>query len=216
MKLILLAVFCLQIFSVNGQFMKDGLGRPIKENKFIQTDGSPYLYDNWLKGEVKSNNGVVDAGNELRYDIAEDRILFKGRKGEEMDFVDLIVSFTLYSDTGKRNFRRFGDIPEYKGLPFFEVLNEGEKLLLLKKTIREAMYNKAYGSATTTKSFSESTRYYLMKSDGSYKKIKKDRKVIIEALADKATEIEAYLQTNKTDFKKDADLSRLLTYYNSL
>ncbi len=218
MKKASLIIFCLlvQVCQVNGQFLKDGLGRPIKENKYINVDGSPYLFDNWLKGDVKSNDGITDKSNELKYDVVEDRILFKGEQGVEMDFVDLIVSFTLFSDEGKRNFRRFADITEYQGIPFFEVLNEGEKLILLKKAIRSVMYNKAYGSATTTKSFSQTIKYYLLKNDGSYVRIKKDKGAIMAALADKAAEMDLYLKTNKTDFRKEEDLGKLFTYYNTL
>lgn len=218
MKKASLIIFCLlvQVCQVSGQFLKDGLGRPIKENKYINVDGSPYLFDNWLKGDVKSNDGITDKSNELKYDVVEDRILFKGEQGVEMDFVDLIVSFTLFSDEGKRNFRRFADITEYQGIPFFEVLNEGEKLILLKKAIRSVMYNKAYGSATTTKSFSQTIKYYLLKNDGSYVRIKKEKGAIMAALADKAAEMELYLKTNKTDFRKEEDLGKLFTYYNTL
>lgn len=218
MKKISLFLFFLlgQVYLADAQFMNDALGRPIKENKYTAIDGSPFLIDNWTKGDVKTDKGVINKDIDLKYDMVDDRVTFRNPGGQEMDFVHLITSFTLYTQEGNRHFKRFSEISEYNGLPFFEVMGEGEKLILLKKTTRAIMENKAYGSATTTRSFSDNTRYFLLKKDGTYEKVKKDKKAIMTALADKTSEMEAFVKENKTDFKKESDLSKLMTYYNSL
>lgn len=201
---------------VQAQFMNDVAGRPIRTNKYVEVDGFPFLLEKWSKGEASSDKGVTSKNLELKYDVVDDRVTFKSEKGDEMEFVNFITSFTLYGDNGNRNFKRFSEIKEYSGVPFFEVLNEGDKLKLLKKTAKTVMETKAFNSATATKTFSESVKYFLLKKDGTYERIKKDKKSIAGAMADKAAEVEAFIKTNKTDFKKDDQIGALVTYYNGL
>ena len=81
------------------------------------------------------------------------------------------------------------------------------------KVIREG---NSYGSATVTKKFSENIAYYLLKADGTYTKIKKDKKSIAGALSDKSAEVEQYIKDNKTNFKEDSSVAAVVGYYNTL
>lgn len=211
-----LFVLLTDTIAVRAQFMNDIAGRPIRTNKYTEVDGSPFLLENWTKGEAVSDKGIAGKNLELKYDLVDDRVTFKNEKGEEMEFVNFITAFTLYGENGKRNFKRFSEIKEFNGVPFFEVLNEGEKLRMLRKSVKTIMETKAFNSATTTRTFSENVKYFLLKKDGSYERIKKDKKSIVSAMADKTAEVEAFIKANKTDFKKDDQIGALLTYYNGL
>jgi hypothetical protein len=213
---------CLSLFLVTlvtqAQYVQDVNGKPLLGGKYVDVVGSPYLFDNWAKGEVTLSNGKNHKDLDLKYDQIEGIVFFRGKNGADMGFTSTVKSFILYPNNVAMSFIQVPEIKEKEAEkdPYFEVLSDGKKVKLLKKTMKVIREGNSYGSATMTKKFSENIAYYLLKADGSYTKIKKDKKAIISALSDKSVEIEQFIKDNKTNFKEDSSVAVVVDYYNTL
>lgn len=185
---------------------------------FSDIKGSAFSSPDWTKGTVHLDNNTTYTDLEMKYSDYEDKVLVK--KGNDvMEFDKRVKDFTLSvikNDVPTLEHYRNGykNVPGHNENAYFQVLADG-KVQLLKKVMKKIRTENEYGSMTTNKSFSSNTHYFLVKGDLSAS-FKKDKKTIIAFLNDKQAQVDDYLKTNKTDFKNDDDLVKLLTYYNSL
>jgi hypothetical protein len=205
----------------NAQLMQDRDGKPILAKDYTDVVGTPYLAPEWSTGIVKLINGQTYKDVALKYNLMEDEVYFKSEKGDEpLSFTDPVSEFTItYKDneTGEThtNYYRkgFNGINRTTPNSYFEVLSDGTVQLLKKKTVG-VVVSQEWNSATKVKNFKDETKYYLVKN-GQATQVKKDKK-LLENFSDKKQQIENYASSNKINFKSDADLSKLVTYYNSL
>lgn len=215
-KTILYISLFITCLTAHAQYMQDVNGKPLMSGKYVDVVGTPYLFENWNKGEVTLADGKVYKDLDLKYDQVEGIVFFKGKNGADLGFTSIVKSFILYPNNVAINFIMVPEIKESEKDPYFEVLSDGKKVKFLKKTVKVIREGKGYGSATTTRTFGENTSYYLLKADGSYTKVKKDKKAIIAALSDKSAEVEQFIKDNKTSFKEDAAVAAIVNYYNTL
>lgn len=201
------------------QTMQDVNGRPVLERKYTDVEGNPYLTEQWLKGSVTLVSGESYNNLMLKYDLVKNEPLFQNSNGEVMTFVNPVRQFTL---TGAANSEK-SDLLFRNGFKaadggtaetFYQVLSEGETPLL-KKVVKVVDETKAFNSATAVKTFQQVQMYFLVK-DGLPLKVRKEKKVILEALGDHSPELEDYIKTNKLNLKSEPALVSLVTYYNSL
>lgn len=217
-KTILCITLFLAALATHAQYMQDVNSKPLLGGKYVDIVGSPYLFENWTKGEVTLSNGKNHKDLDLKYDQIEGIVFFKGKNGADLGFTDPVKSFILYPNNVAMSFIQVPEIKEKEAEkdPYFEVLSDGKKVKFLKKTMKVIREGNAYGSATLTKKFAENTAYYILKADGTYTKIKKDKKSITSALSDKSAEVEQYMKDNKTNFKEDTSVAAVIDYYNTL
>ncbi len=217
-KTILYVALFLASITSQAQYMQDVNGKPLTSGKYVDVVGTPYLFENWTKGEVTLDNGKNHKDLDLKYDQIEGIVFFKGKNGADLGFTTPVKSFILYPNNAAMSFILVPEIKEKEAEkdPYFEVLSDGKKVKLLKKTMKVIREGNSYGSATVTKKFSENIAYYLLKADGTYTKIKKDKKSIAGALSDKSAEVEQYIKDNKTNFKEDSSVAAVVGYYNTL
>jgi len=218
LKFISIFCLCLLSMSVRAQFMKDADGRPLLERHYTDVQGSPYLADNWQKGTVKLGNGQTHKDVELKYDQVAEELIFKSSAGKPLTFVEPVKEFTLQMSNGSQSgvIFRSGYKPADGATlsTFYQVLSDGETPLL-KRSFKKVMENKPYNSATTVKTFLDVNNYYLVKNN-QLAKIRRDKKAILTSLGDYTAELEDFIKTNKLNFRSDADLIMLFTFYNSL
>ncbi|MES2275570.1 MAG: hypothetical protein V4592_06085 [Bacteroidota bacterium] len=196
--------------AAKAQFYQDIQGNAIKENKSADTEGSPYLLDNWTAGSATVEKGRYD-NIKLKYDIKNDQLIFAGKDDVPMGFADPVKKFSI----NNRNFANgFPAIGAQGKDSYYEVLSDG-KVKLLKHYAKHIEENKTYGSAAVTREYTGIETYYVFKDD-KMSAIKPDRKNISDLTADKAAQIDTYLKTNKVNFKNDASLGQLFDYYNGL
>lgn len=215
-KIVLCISLFITVLATQAQIMQDVNGKPLMSGKYVDIVGSPYMFEDWTKGEVTLSDGTTHKDLDLKYDQVEGVVFYKGKNGADMGFTTVVKSFMLYPNNVSMSFIQAPEIKEVEKNAYFEVLNEGSKAKLLKRTMKAIREGKSYSSATTTRTFAENTTYYLLKADGTYIKIKKDKKALISALSDKSAEIEKYIKDNKTNFKEDASFAAVVTYYNTL
>src|ERR1700743_1105369 len=84
-------------FSMSTTYMQDGAPKTaVKNEHYAEMDGSPYLYDDWAKGEAKLGDGKVYKNLYLKYDEIQGTVSFKYELTDtEMAFAVPAVEFTF-------------------------------------------------------------------------------------------------------------------------
>lgn len=209
-RLIFTTVLLTISITCKAQFYPDLMGRVNKENISADVEGSPYLIKDWADGSVTIEKGVYKS-LKLKYNINNDEVVFLGKDNAVMNVVDPVKKFSI----GDRNFvAGFPAVSQLTKTAFYEVLSDG-KATLLKHYTALIQETRSYGSAAVNRQYAQSESYFVF-INGKMIVAKPDRKAILEILADKATELDTYAKANKLNFKKDADLGKLVDYYNSL
>jgi hypothetical protein len=214
-------VICLlvTVHAARAQFRYYTDSRPVRYIDYTNVEGTPYLYPDWVPGSVKLTDGTTnDAPIELKYNLVSDEVSFKDKAGQELVFVKPVAEFTLNSvdNNGLPHKYRSGykDIEGTTPASFFEVLADG-KVQLLKRFTKLLFESQPIGSASKLQQFIDKTKYYLI-INGKALQVKNDKKALLAALGDKQAQLEDYIKSNKINLKNDAQLGKLIDYYNSL
>lgn len=187
---------------------------PIKEIKYTDVTGSPYFYDFWVKGKVTLQNGKSYINDSLKYNIIDDKLIFKNDDGALMYFAEPVKEFEL-SGIALNPMHFTNGLPAVNGLnsnSYYQVIATG-KIGLLKKVSKNITETKQYGSAVINKAFNTTYSYYSFQN-GTLAKIIPNRKAIIALFDIKEDLLNDFLKKEKIDFKKDEDLYKLFTYLN--
>lgn len=214
----LLALAICLIISVNAraQFLQDSNNRPLVEKKYMDITGSPYFNDTFLKGTVRLADGKHYENVYLQYDEVQDQVLFKNNIKDEIPSVFEVPVSAFSMDLADGTTASFQSLTGDNLKPgFYQVLQTGTTSLFkrMKKNIVE---NASYNTANKEKRITSSTSYLIKKADGKYISLKGDKKAFLSALSGRSKEIEAFISSEKIDFKNDEDLRRLIAYYNGL
>jgi len=192
----------------------DAKRTPLTVIKYTDVEGNPYLYNFWVKGKVTLKNGKIYSNDSLKYDLIDDKLIFKNDDGTLMHFAEPVRAFDLLSKDLKVLHFRNG-LPAPNGLnseSYFQIIYDG-KIPLFKRTGKFVTESKQYNSASTIKSFNTTYNYYLLQNEALVK-VSLNRKTIITLFGIKEDQLNDYLKLEKIDFKKDEDLNKLFTYFN--
>ena len=205
--------------STTAQNMQHAKARPDLEKKYNDLEGNPYLTEDWVQGTVSLASGESYKDVPLKFDLVRNEPLFQNSKGEAMSFVSAVRKFSLINPTASEKsvlqFRNgFKAADGGTAETFYQVLTDGESPLL-KKISKVVTETKPFNSATTIKTFDQVQILFIVK-DGLPVKIRKDKKVVLEALGDYSAQLDEYIKTKKLNLKSEPDLIALVSYYNSL
>jgi hypothetical protein len=208
-------------FNAKAQYLSDYSGRPYYLKTYAEIQGSPLLSDNWINGTVTFSNEKT-ATAILNYNLYGDELLFKNPEDSAvLSFIDPVKSFSLKNATIENS--DITDLSFSSGFPavddqttktFYLVIGEG-KIKLLKCYKKKVIESKDFSSQITTKSFMSASSYYLF-SNNQMVKIKPNQKALLAAMNDKAAQVQDYIKKSSINFKSDAALAKLFSYYNSL
>ncbi len=188
----------------------------VAQNKLLETDdissieGSPYLYDEFTKGDIVTTDSILYSGIMLRYNIYNNVIEFKKNDvalelNEKFPLLYALVNNAI-----------FVKIENQEG--YFLRLSSGKLNLLEKKRIKFAQSKPASGYRATTKAAFKKldSQYFIYKnSDTPMVEIKK-KTDFLPLVSDKKEEIEDYMKKENIKITKGEDLAALVDYYNSL
>jgi len=211
--LILLATLMANLCFAQYQSYADGA--PATLIKKVDVEGSEFLYEKWLPTIVKNTKGNEFKDVMVKYNLLEDIPYFLGKADQPMSFTVPLAEFTIRKENGElQKFKSgFPAIDKYNELTFYEVLVDGNAKLL-KKTSKKITENRAYNSATTVKQIVDNISYFIAE-DNKILSVKKDKKSILSALSNKE-KIQKYLSESGTSIKKEEDLIKAVTAYNSI
>jgi hypothetical protein len=184
-------------------------------SKYGGISGNPFLYEQWMKGEVTLKQGKY-TNLELKYD-AFSNMLYFNKNGEMFEFQDEVISFLLMPNTKE----------ESKQQLFLKGLESGD---LGKNQFVQVLYNGTIGFYKLTivfvsemnkinegvvKTFQKSERYYFKVND-RLEMIRFNKKDILNFFADRSTAVENYATAAGLSFKKELDIVKMLEFYQTL
>lgn len=192
-------------------------GRICNGNFNFSFDGSPYLADQFALGEIYYNGQDKFTAVPIRYNIFYDEMEYREldkeriyalKPGEAFDKIIIPEDTFIVAQYKKLNEEKFG---------FFKIHECGKVSLLVKMDMefKEAQGETTHEMAQPARFVRKSDEYYLKMPDQPAILIKNAKKMI-SSLNDHEEELETYQKTHKISGKKEEDLIRLVTYYNSL
>ena len=183
-------------------------------------DGHPYFIEKFMDATIGVSTGVVFNGVKARIDLYKQEIHFRlPSDSERIALPGLITEIILYDTvkSGIQSYKFQSGYPEVDNLKrdtYFQVLSDG-KITMLKSSIKKINKSKNEMSGEVSSQFDTYEDYYLY-AKYEMKRIKKDKEYLLNLLADKRNEMEAYAKDQKLNFKSIDSIKKLVDYYNSL
>lgn len=201
---------------LKAQGLQEMQGRPVFEQNFTDIIGKPFLYDEWVRGNVELSNHQVFNDLALKYNTYTDEVYYKEpTNGNAMNFLDPVVKFDLDKNGELETYANgFPRLNNFGSKTYYQILADGKAKLLYKR-YKALIESKDFNSATSTKSFSEYNGYYFFK-DGVIQKIRPSKKEFLTLFKDKEEQVKDYQKKELIDYKSNSDLIKLVLFYNSL
>lgn len=184
----------------------------VPDRKYDETEGSPYLFENWNSAIVKLENGDRVTVESCKYDVFEDKIMFL------QDDIPLYFSNPEDIDRFSLGSSEFINLKIKKDAGIYEILVEEIDFVLLKKfncDIIKGKVSDGINQATKDK-FKLSFNYYLIRDNVELIKLKTKEKHMLKLLNNKEVEIKAYVKENNLKFSKEEDLIEIFKFYSTL
>ncbi|HLF34876.1 MAG TPA: hypothetical protein VI583_11595 [Cyclobacteriaceae bacterium] len=179
-------------------------------------DGSPFLNDEFVNGDVYYNNEFVIRNVPLRYDMQNDEMQYTYRNytfafgpNPRLNFI-IIQSDTFVIETIQP---RSAD-----SLGFFKLIIPGKLTILahLSVSYREGRPPGALEDRAVPAKFTRRPDEYYAKIEGSVPEKIRSMDKLIELLSDHQAELTRFWKSNKSSPNKANDLILFAGYYNSL
>lgn len=179
--------------------------------------GTPYLFEKFGLGKVFFINGMESIDSNLNYSLADHKLYYTQKNGLYV-VNEKAKEFTLYGlDKEKNKISKqfmclFPSVDENTPATFYEVLGKGDNFQLLKYASKRIKESAVYGGPPLKEYVVDDLYYIYDKVDkkmlalGSSHSLKTVKKV----LPDYSTQIDAFVNTNKLNLKKEEDMIQLL------
>jgi hypothetical protein len=191
-----------------------------KKTYDTEIQGSPFLHPEWVNADIQLKTGNWVKVAKARLNAESNEVHFLDSLGRELIANEgLIIKIVLDipTDTGRVKQVFESGYPPTHGKTinfFYQVLEEG-RIELLHKITKPIETFKNEMSGEIRKEFVEHRLMYIY-ADGELHILKNDKTMITDLMKDKKIAIDTYLANNKINFKKIADIQKLIRYYNSL
>jgi len=190
------------------------------DNRYQGMRGSPYLLSHWINADITYVNNKTQMDIPVKYDVYANQLVMRRPQGDSVVIVSPTVSSFLLKDINSsknRRFTRFKDAQTDDSSlkeELLEVLYEGKTALLIRydKTILKASYQGGYNANRPYDELQDEKNYYLRKPDQTFVKTRLNKKQLLEHL-NATADLKKWVDTEKLDLKKEADVVRLLAEY---
>lgn len=208
----------------NLEFISQQLGNGKGGPALVGVVGTPDVAPGWTLGRVQTTNGPVGRVW-LKYNLATDQLLWRRPVGDSLELnTAQIREFTLGDSLrGTRITLRRYLSARIEAMPlrtaFFEVRYDAGKAALLCQRTKRVVRGGSGPSLTEGRppSWQETTEYFLKRHDNVILPVRLGEKTVLAALgADHAPDLAAYVKREHLALRKDADVVRLLAYYDTL
>lgn len=189
-----------------------------KSAKPYGTKGSPYVFEDFRKGDIYFANKMRVNGKLLNYDCYNNRWEYSADNSIYLLHSDQIDYFEIFKEADNSMLFKQVFVEKLKKKLFLQVLYNENTLLYKRhfREFREADYGGAYSEDRRYDEFHDRHSYYLKTDDGELQMFKPKKNSLLDIMEDKRAELEKYLKKEKPDLKTDDGLVRLIRYYDSL
>ena len=182
--------------------------------------GTPFFIENFKSSTIKLVSGQVFNSVSARLDLYKQVIQVKLNGDTVKNVLPGNIAEVIFYDTVQSlpySYIFQSGYPEIDNLNrnnFYQVLSDG-KVTMLKSSLKKINKTKNEMSGEISSQFDTYEDYYLY-IKYEMKRIKKDKEYLLNLLADKRKEMEAYAKDQKLNFKSIDSIKKLVDYYNSL
>lgn len=192
-------------------------GNQIVAGAYTNYENTPYLPTDWVPGTFVTPTGQRYAVNLLRYNADLDQPEYQ--LGEQVFRPRFAVRRFILGDSTQADARRFANgflaVDQQTPASFYEIMHEG-KTKLLKRTKAVLLDVTGYNSATKQKRFDFTETYYLARNGTTPVRVKRDKKSLLEVLADRGPLVDDYISREKLKFRSWDDVAKVLRFYDGL
>jgi hypothetical protein len=181
--------------------------------RYSEIKGSPYLLNKWLNGTATTDKGVYNKLT-LKLDVYNNTLVFN-KDDQPYEFQEDIRSFTLipsYKDT--MYFRKGIAGGGLKPEQYVQILAEGAKASAYRSDIK-LVSEMSEVNRGMVKTFNSSVRYFIVKNNSPVL-VKLNKKEVLAVLNDQEAKLSAFMEENKISLKREAELAKVVAYYNTL
>ncbi len=186
-------------------------------HRATNTEGSPYMFEEFYEGVVKLKNGHTTRPLQIRYNSHTQSIDFmSGNLAFNVDGEE-IESFRFTKDGKEHYFKKGVDARGISEDDFIEVAIEGEATFVIRHYTNFFEDAATYGQATQEDRYVTNMVFYLKVGDDGFNRIRRpNQRRVLRNFDRFENELEQYASQNNLDFSEREDMARLVGYYNSL
>lgn len=191
-------------------------------------ENTPYFPENFTRASITMKQGRVLNNVQARINLMTQTVhLFSN--GIETNMNRGVVKQVLFTDSSREETRQYllrsgmPAVDQQTADHFYFVLADGKCAFLkcMGKRYTErgtgAMYETSMSSPNGEKEKNiETTEAFYLFINGAMKKWKRDKESILTELSEKKEELSAFAERNKTNFRNEESVAKLVNYYNSL
>jgi len=192
------------------------------DNRYQGITGSPYLRENWNKGELQFQKRLVNNVH-LKYDIYASSLFIKD--AEKVVMISLVSDDWQYFNIELRDKR----VMKFKRITYenpknrksesaiFEMLVEGPASMVKKrvKILDKADYQGGYSANEYQDEF-EDREYLFILLNGKGYRFKGKEKNLLKILSDRQDQISKYIKNEDLNVGDEWNMRRVIRYYNTL
>lgn len=196
----------------SAQFLHDVSGRPYFAKSTEYYEGSPLLFQTWVKASVVIDNGTIYENMLVNVDLYQDMPIFL-RDEKIYTFSNSINEFTVTDSTRKMTFKR-GKLID-KDLPnvLMEIISDSP--MLLKKQDRQLIEISVYGNGNKNYRYANGKAYYAVIAN-KVEKINLTKENAQKLFAQKWKLMEEHAQQTGSSFKTEEGWRKMTKYYSSV
>jgi hypothetical protein len=189
----------------------------LTEAEFDGIKDEAYVNPNFLVGNIYQDDKLLKTNIPMRYNAYADEIEIKSHVSEK-NYGALMKDPSIYVKINKDIyvFIPYEDSNEKGG--YFNILADGKTYDLYKKTtayFQEPQKARTSYQNDTPPTFGKATKYYLVQN-GKFFELPTNKAKVLKVMDSKKSELKTYIGENNLDVDKEADLIKVVTYYDSL
>lgn len=210
-----------QIYSANS-YLTDFNGTMVKPSNDNRVMGTPYLFDEWCKGQIVNTDGKQFELEKMKFNVFQNRIEYEV-KGNVYEPAIPYGSFKISQPNGDGTFQTrsfisgFSPIDGNDTRTFYEVIYNGNAKLLKLIKVVTGEYAEPLSINRVLRFRQVSSLYFFQPEKRELVQVGKKRDEIISLFIGKEQDMKEFIQKEK--MKKnvnEADLVILCKYYDEL
>jgi len=190
----------------------------LSEEAIENAEGSPFANAEFQPGRLYKGKEAVSTILFLRYNAMSDEI--EAKPSQTSSTISTIKKDPeIFAKVGNDIYMFVESVNPDEESGYFKIVKDLKTYDLVKKTkvtFVDMKFAKTSYDKTTRAKFVPEISYFLTDDGGNFYRLPNSKSKVIKVMGSKKDEIKAFIRKGKIDVSKENDLSRLVTYFNSL
>ncbi len=187
---------------------------------YKNTLGSVYANKEFKNGSVYKDGKIVANNVSLRYNVKAEEIELKTKNNSSSTVAnDLKADERIYVRILNDDFVYLVSPDKNQQAGYFMVIEEGERLTIYKKIIKNFVEGKKSGNSYSRDipdTFKEKEQLYIVSTAGSLTELPKGKSKRKKLFTSKAAEMKTYLESRNLNLRKDSDFNEAVSHFNGM